>query len=466
MRRRYLIANLSLVSFIVAVLGIPLAVLVARNAWADLENAGQLDRAYLIAPIVKLSAHELPTRLPELVREFTAARGATAIVVDQSGREVVASGPSPARFYRENSGAVRSAFRGEHVIKEGSLLPDASRPLVIAQEWQLTDGRWYAFLIGVPTEDLRRTIAMRWAVLGAGALIAILGTTAMVWFLSAWVLRPIKATEAAVRSLTRGHDVERISVHRGPPELRTLNAHVNHLAGTVQALVERQRFFLADASHQLRNPLVALSLRLENLEPHIADGGRGGYRKILGDIDHLRQTLSEILDISRVVNEEQQITEVDVAAVVADRASSWSVVAWQRHVRIYSTPCPSVFVVARPGALEQALDVLLDNAIRFSPSNGEIAVAVLPGETFVDIHVRDEGPGMTAADRELAVRRHWRLPQGKLAGSGLGLSIATMLVSSSGGQLDLLAAEGSPGLDARIRLAAPVVTQSVTKTKN
>lgn len=455
MRRRYLIANLSLVTLIVALLGLPLANLVARNAWSDLENAGQLDRAYLIAPILRLPKAELPTRMPGMVREFAAEHGAAAVVVDDSGRAVVASGPDAEHFYRVSSWAVRQAFRGENVIKRGRLFPDASRPLVIAQQWRLADGRHYAFLIGVPTAHLRQTIERRWLALGCGALVAIACTTATVWFLSGWVLRPIKHTEAAVRALARGHDVERISVHHGPPELRTLNAHVNHLAGTVQALVERHRFFLADASHQLRNPLVALSLRVENLEPHVAETGRASYRKVLRDIDRLRATLSEILDISKVVNEEQQITEVDLTSVVEDRASSWAPVAWERHIRIRRPQGAGLLALARPGALEQALDVLLDNAIKFSPPHSDITITVEPGDTFIDVHVRDQGPGMTATDREQALGRGWRRPHAKHAGSGLGLSIAAMLVSSSGGQLDLLPGEGQRGLDARIRLAVP-----------
>ncbi|WP_425831399.1 sensor histidine kinase [Streptomyces fractus] len=456
MRWRYLIANLSLVTLIVTLLGLPLAYFIDQSAWSDLENAGQLDRAYLIAPILRLPAGALSARLPEVVHAFTAEHAATAVVIDDAGRPVAMGGPRSADLYRSNASAVRRAFHGENVIERGDLLPDAARPLVVAQQWKLADGRHYAFLIGAPTRQLRSTVERRWTVLGGAGLAAIACTTVMVWLLSVWVLRPVEHTEAAVRALARGHDVERISVHSGPPELRTLNAHVNHLAGTVQALVERQRFFLADASHQLRNPLVALSLRVENLEPHVADAGHASYQKVLRDIARLRETLSEILDISQVVNEEQRITEVDLTAIVADRVSSWSVVAWERRIRIHRVQAGGLSALARPGALEQGLDVLLDNAIKFSPAHSTITVAVESGDTFVDVHVQDQGPGMTDSDRERAQGRNWRLPQSKCAGSGLGLSIATMLVSSSGGHLDLLPAEGGRGLDARIRLALPV----------
>ncbi|MFW0788061.1 sensor histidine kinase [Gordonia sp. CPCC 205333] len=453
MRKRYLIANLSLVTLIIAVLGIPFAILTAQYEWSEMKNVGQLDRAYLIAPILRLSKSEMP-QMPTIVRDFSSNHGAAVSVFDDSGHVVVKSGPDADRFSEETKWAARRAFDGENVIERGSLLPDPAKPLVIAQEWQLADGHHYAFVIGVPTAELRRTIEQRWTVLGLATVFALACTAAMVWALSVWALGPIRHAETAVRALVRGQDVERISVHQGPVELRTLNAHVNRLADTVHALIERQRFFLADASHQLRNPLVALSLRLENLAPHIDEAGQDSYRKTLVDIDRLRATLSEIMDISMVVSEEQKIIEIDLASVVEDRTSSWIVVAWERHIRIRKPNETGLVVLTRPGALEQALDVLLDNAIKFSPSHSEIVVTIDPGDIFVDIHVIDLGPGMTREDREKAQTRGWR-PESTYGGSGLGLSIATMLVTSSGGQLDLLPGKDGVGLDARIRLVVP-----------
>ena len=103
------------------------------------------------------------------------------------------------------------------------------------------------------------------------------------------------------------------------------------------------------------------------------------------------------------------------------------------------------------GALDQMLDNLLANALRFAPPGTWIRLAVLPADGWVEVHVADQGPGMTAEQRERAFDRFWRARPGDGEGTGLGLAVVRQLADASGGGAELRPAPGG-GLDAVVRL--------------
>jgi signal transduction histidine kinase len=120
--------------------------------------------------------------------------------------------------------------------------------------------------------------------------------------------------------------------------------------------------------------------------------------------------------------------------------------AAEQHVALAVTGTAAGPVWAIPGALEQIIDNLVANALRVSPPGTTLTRA--PG---AELHVIDQGPGMTAADRERAFDRFWRASGSHHDGTGLGLTIVRHLVRASGGEITLHAAPGG-GLDARVHL--------------
>src|SRR5262249_25042654 len=147
----------------------------------------------------------------------------------------------------------------------------------------------------------------------------------------------------------------------------------------------------------------------------------------------------------------QHETEVVDAATIADeRVSGWQPLARQHEITLRRTGCASVLVRAVPTAVGQALDALIDNALKFAGPGAGVTVDVAPGKENVELHVVDDGPGLDGTDRIRATERFWAAPHTQnIDGSGLGLPIATVLVRASGGQLDLLAAQPK-GLDVRL----------------
>jgi signal transduction histidine kinase len=143
---------------------------------------------------------------------------------------------------------------------------------------------------------------------------------------------------------------------------------------------------------------------------------------------------------------------VDVAAIAAGRREIWAPFAEEHGARVVAALQPAV-ALASPGSVEQVLDNLIANAVDVSPTGGTVTITVTTGREWVDIHVIDEGPGMSAERRALAFTRFWRAPDRsrRVGGSGLGLTIVRQFVEGDGGEVALRDADGG-GIDAHVRL--------------
>jgi signal transduction histidine kinase len=142
--------------------------------------------------------------------------------------------------------------------------------------------------------------------------------------------------------------------------------------------------------------------------------------------------------------------QVDVAAVVRDRVDTWRPLADERGLSLVAAaggPAPALVGSQR---LAQVLDNLVSNALDHAPGGTAVTVSAETAPPWVELHVRDEGPGMTAEERARAFDRFWRAGAGP-GGSGLGLAIVRRLVEADEGEVELAAAPGG-GTDAVVRL--------------
>ena len=213
---------------------------------------------------------------------------------------------------------------------------------------------------------------------------------------------------------------------------------------------------MADASHQLRTPLTALRLSLDNIADGVDD------ESVREDVE---QATAEVVRMSRLVNgllvlarAEAKVTAAEplpLAEIVAERLTVWRPAADERGVTIAlggSGVGGRPSVLAGPGHLDQVLDNVLSNALEVSPDGGTITVRVESGAGEAVLSVADEGPGMPDADKARAFDRFWR-GQGLTgrSGSGLGLAVVRQLVTDDGGTVVLADAPGG-GLCVRITL--------------
>ncbi|NUR92234.1 MAG: sensor histidine kinase, partial [Nonomuraea sp.] len=142
----------------------------------------------------------------------------------------------------------------------------------------------------------------------------------------------------------------------------------------------------------------------------------------------------------------------DVTAVVKDRASVWQTFAERRGIRLEAEGPDTLVAESGAGVLGQVLDALLDNAVKFGEPGGTVVVRAKAAGGWAEIHVVDDGPGMSPEAREQALEPFWRAAESQnIAGSGLGLTICVTLIKRVGGEFELLDARPH-GLDARVRL--------------
>jgi signal transduction histidine kinase len=217
--------------------------------------------------------------------------------------------------------------------------------------------------------------------------------------------------------------------------------------------LRRQRVFVSDASHQLRNPLASLRLAVENLAPHVSgEAGREAQRLAEEEAEELGRVLDALLAATRLDSAEAA-EPVELDGLLHAHRPAWQGQADRAGVRLAMDVPGGLRVLAPPGGLGSVLDELVGNGLRLSGAT-ELAVTARPADGRVELHVTDNGLGLTTEERSAALGRFWRSPRHQnVPGTGLGLAICAELVSASGGHLRLDAA-APHGLDVVLDLPA------------
>jgi signal transduction histidine kinase len=298
------------------------------------------------------------------------------------------------------------------------------------------------------TTQLDNAIVALWVILGTIAVVAMLAATLLAFALARWVNRPLAGLDSAAGRLADGDLAIRAVVDSGPPELRRLAGTFNTMAGRLEALVHGNRAVIADVSHQLRTPLAALRLRLDLLA---ADTDPATGQELAGALDELAR-LSRLVDgllaVARAENVVPVPTAVDVAEVARERVVAWHPVADDRGIVLEAAeggpwvrtgPRASVPAWIGEGHLEQVLDNLIANALDALSAGGHVTVTAAVTSAGARITVADDGPGMSAEDRE---RAFLRFTTSNPNGTGLGLAIVHRLVTSNGGTARLTETPG------------------------
>ncbi|MGW6395785.1 ATP-binding protein [Streptomyces sp. NPDC055103] len=285
-----------------------------------------------------------------------------------------------------------------------------------------------------PTGQLRSRILRGWLLIFAGEAAAMLVAVGAAFRLTGWVLRPVRVLDSVTHDIATGRMNSRVAPTGGPPELRRLAQSFNEMADNVEDALEQQRAFVADASHQLRNPLAALLLRIELLAMELPEDNEE-IASVRTEGKRLTQVLDDLLDLALAEHMAAELRLTDVGALAAERIASWRPVADDKGV-LLTGECGAVTGWADPVALSSALDAVIDNALKFTPPGEEVmvTVSVPPGGESVDVVVADQGPGLTEEELGRVGDRFWRSGRHQnIKGSGLGLSITRVLLTAGGG---------------------------------
>lgn len=314
------------------------------------------------------------------------------------------------------------------------------------------------------TERLRTDLGRDLALIIVIDLAAMVLLVALASQLATWVLRPVYVLDDAARRIGAGDLSVRVDRSSGPVELRRLTDTFNAMAAAVDLAHQRQEAFVADASHQLRNPLAALVLRLDALAVGLDETRQEQLRLAREECGRLEAILDELLELATARHVTAHPTRVDLADLVAGRVAAWRPLADARGVNLVEAvdivetgaTDETVWAMVDPVLVSSALDAVLDNAVKFTPDGGRVTVHIGATGDAATIEVVDTGPGLNAEDLAHIGDRFWRSAASQnVPGSGLGLSIARTLLSATGSDIAFAAAQPH-GLRVTIRMPTAV----------
>ncbi|WP_406455563.1 ATP-binding protein [Streptomyces sp. NBC_00876] len=441
MRTRLLPLLIVLMASVLLALGFPLAVSVAAAQQQRLviDRIDDTTRFAALAQYMTERNSGYDERRRTLRTELKAYDSVYGIRAGVFYRDDSAMAKAPAAWRLPVEGEGREAFK-EALLGRRSHDPPQVWPWqhgrVVVASPVVRDGDVIAVVvIDSPTDQMRADTLRGWLVIVAGEVIAMLVAVGAANRLTGWVLLPVQTLDTAAHDIASGRMRSRVVASGGPPELRRLARSFNEMADNVEDVLEQQRAFVADASHQLRNPLAALLLRIELLALELPEGNEE-IASVRTEGKRLGQVLDDLLDLALAEHADADLQLTDIGALTAERIASWRPVAEEKGVRLRADGSPAVTAWADPIALSSALDAVIDNALKFTPAGEEVRVTVASGSECVTVVVADRGPGLSEPEMERVGDRFWRSAQHQnVRGSGLGLSISHALLATSGGAL-------------------------------
>ncbi|MEU3888646.1 HAMP domain-containing sensor histidine kinase [Streptomyces sp. NPDC029041] len=445
MRTRLLPLLIVLMAAVLLALGVPLAVSLAgaQQQKVVVDRIDDTARFAALAQFVTDSPdgttdafeNERLATLSSELRSYYEVYGIRAGVFYRTGR---AMAHAPAEWSLPEEGEVRDAFDEAKLSRRShdpqQVWPWQRRNLVVASP-VIRDGDVVAVVVtDSPTGQLRSRTLHGWLVIGAGEFAAMLLAVGAALRLTGWVLKPVRVLDATTHDIATGRLKSRVAAAGGPPELQRLARSFNEMADNVEDVLEQQRAFVADASHQLRNPLAALLLRIELLSFELPEGNQE-IASVQAEGKRLAQVLDDLLDLALAEHTEADLRITDIGELAAERLAAWAPTAEAKGVRLVGD-CPPTTAWADPVALSSALDAVIDNAVKFTPEERTVEVTVASNGDTSTVVVTDQGPGLTEEELARVGDRFWRSGRHQnIKGSGLGLSISRALLAAGGGSI-------------------------------
>jgi heavy metal sensor kinase len=268
-------------------------------------------------------------------------------------------------------------------------------------------------------------------------------------------LTPIEEMTERARTITAERLGDRLPVANPENEMGRLATVFNETLGRLEASFDQMRRFTTDVSHELRTPLTAIrSVGEVGLRGHRDESAyRGIIGSMLEEVDRLGSLVDRLLTLSRAETGQAKLSRdaVDLSALADDVVSHLSVLAEEKHQTLSIDRQASPVVSADRLVLRQALISLVDNAIKFTPTSGQVRIRIAQTSHDAVVEVIDTGPGISGEARERIFDRFYRANDANGSGTGLGLSLAKGAVEALGGHLTL-AATGAGGTAFRISI--------------
>ena len=279
----------------------------------------------------------------------------------------------------------------------------------------------------------------------------------IVWWVVSRSLRPVERTRAQLAA-RQPDDLSPVSDDGLPDEIQPLVQELNLLLERVRHAFASQQQFVGDAAHELRTPLAALQLQLQGLRRAADDATREQAISRLGDgVARATRLIEQLLSMARHDGGTPRLVLAPTDLVQAVREAVAQVLphANDKRIELALEGPDTAMVGGQADALVLLARNLLDNAVKYTPDEGAVRIAVETGAS-VSLTVDDTGPGIRPSERERVFDRFYRSADAGASGSGLGLALVRTLAGRHGATVAL---DDAPGGGLRVRVVFPPVSE-------
>lgn len=439
MRTRVLAAFLAVVFVILVAQDLPLVGYLQSEERARVMVSLERDAWQLAGTVEPPLYRNDFAKLQEIALHYNRDTNSRVEIVDAAGTVMASTKDGEIGFDYSNRPEIDSALNGLPITGERDSELLGGRMLFVAVPIHEGGSVSGALRLTYPVSSVDSIVMSRLRVVFVSGLLTLLIAIGAAIWLAGVVSRRLRLLHAATEQLASGNLQSRVqAIDGGAPELRALETAFNTMASRLQTLVESQQAFASDASHQLRTPLTALRLRLENTAAVVHDptATAEAIDQAVNEVQRLQLLVDGLLALARLEGAATARESIDVDAVISERVDLWAPLAAERGVQLDTSITSGLHVEAVPNALEQILDSYLDNALEVAPIGSTVTLLTVVHESSVEFHVMDEGRGLAESERHRAFDRFWRGGSDG-SGTGLGLAIAARLAQVSGGTVRL-----------------------------
>jgi heavy metal sensor kinase len=327
----------------------------------------------------------------------------------------------------------------------------ATRPFRFITQRIEVNGRSYTVQTGVPTEQIIATLSLFRRYLLMFAPLLLLAAASGGYWLSHKALSPVDALTRTARSIGGSNLGERLEKLNTGDELQRLSDTLNEMLARIESAFLRVTQFTADASHELRTPISLIRTEAEiTLRRSRGDAEyREALRHILLEAERTSSLVEELLSLARADSgrESLHLAPLDLRAAIVETAGEWRQLIEARNLQFKEelADC-GLPVLADRSAVQRLLAILLDNAVKYTPSPGVIEIRLEASGGNAVLTVRDSGIGIAEHDQTKIFERFYRVDQARsreLGGAGIGLAIADWIVRQHGGSLSVQSSIGN-----------------------
>ena len=267
----------------------------------------------------------------------------------------------------------------------------------------------------------------------------------LIWFSIGRGFRPLAALSRAIAARD-ADNLDRITVDQVPAETLPLIDSLNRLLQKLAASLDKERRFTADAAHELRTPLAAIKVQAEvALAAQDPGQRRTAVRNIVAGVDRTTHLVEQLLLLARIDHPDRSVwAPVELGELTAQCAARYADQAVGKDIELGVAAEAACLVSGDSTTLDVLIGNLIDNALRYTPAGGRVALNVARAGGRIVLAVRDNGPGIPPEAQARVFDRFYRVGGHPAPGSGLGLSIVRRIASAHGAEIKL-----DRGLDGR-----------------